>query len=176
MKRLLTFAAVAIFGIAANAASVVWDNGDGDLFAYATGSTANNYAVYFFDTTAMSLSDANNYLANGGVATLVAAGQAGELADGGWVEGEATGYSAGTSITAYLIAFNSDDATTATYAYVSDTVAVNLPGSGVAGSASFDLSSSATAGNWTATAVPEPTSGLLMLLGMAGLALRRRRA
>ena len=26
------------------------------------------------------------------------------------------------------------------------------------------------------TSVPEPTSGLLMLLGMAGLALRRRRA
>ncbi len=31
-----------------------------------------------------------------------------------------------------------------------------------------------TAGNWTA--VPEPTSGLLMLVGLAGLALRRRRA
>ena len=30
-----------------------------------------------------------------------------------------------------------------------------------------------TAGSWSA--VPEPTSGLLMLLGMAGLALRRRR-
>lgn len=30
--------------------------------------------------------------------------------------------------------------------------------------------------NWQAAAVPEPTSGLLMLLGMAGLALRRRRA
>ena len=34
----------------------------------------------------------------------------------------------------------------------------------------------ATGGNFTAAAVPEPTSGLLMLLGMAGLALRRRRA
>ena len=31
-------------------------------------------------------------------------------------------------------------------------------------------------GGWQAAAVPEPTSGLLVLLGMAGLALRRRRA
>ena len=30
--------------------------------------------------------------------------------------------------------------------------------------------------NWTAAAVPEPTSGLLLLLGMAGLALRRKQA
>ena len=35
---------------------------------------------------------------------------------------------------------------------------------------------SGTATSWTTAAVPEPTSGLLMLLGMAGLALRRRRA
>ena len=32
----------------------------------------------------------------------------------------------------------------------------------------------ATGGNFTA--VPEPTSGLLLLLGMAGLALKRKRA
>ena len=50
---------------------------------------------------------------------------------------------------------------------------------------SFDANSqgdigftSAVPSSWTATsaAVPEPTSGLLMLVGLAGLALRRRRA
>ena len=49
-----------------------------------------------------------------------------------------------------------------------------------AGGAVFDLGNTvgglggSTATAWTA--VPEPTSGLLMLVGLAGLALRRRRA
>lgn len=37
-------------------------------------------------------------------------------------------------------------------------------------------SATAAASGWTTASVPEPTSGLLMLLGIAGLALRRRRA
>lgn len=32
------------------------------------------------------------------------------------------------------------------------------------------------AGDWTVATVPEPTSGLLLLLGVAGLALKRKRA
>ena len=39
------------------------------------------------------------------------------------------------------------------------------------------LTASASAANgWAAAAVPEPTSGLLLLLGVAGLALKRKRA
>ena len=37
-------------------------------------------------------------------------------------------------------------------------------------------SATAAASAWTTASVPEPTSGLLMLVGLAGLALRRRRA
>ena len=39
-----------------------------------------------------------------------------------------------------------------------------------------NLIGNTTAANWTAVPVPEPTSGLLLLLGVAGMALRRRRA
>ena len=59
------------------------------------------------------------------------------------------------------------------------TVADTLTGRSDTGEAVFGSNISMTAAaasSATWTAVPEPTSGLLMLLGMAGLALRRKRA
>ena len=68
--------------------------------------------------------------------------------------------------------------------YISDTKSVTVSGTGNTNitfanteskNAALDMAGGYSAAGWYA-AVPEPTSGLLMLLGMAGLALRRRRA
>lgn len=72
----------------------------------------------------------------------------------------------------YYVVFNNADAAKATeYAMVSD---LNKEYSGMAGK--FTSAGNFSSATWQTAAVPEPTSGLLMLLGVAGLALRRRRA
>ena len=69
--------------------------------------------------------------------------------------------------------------------YITDTLTTGVAGTGNTNFA-FGNDESRTAlkmaadgyagGGWYTTAVPEPTSGLLLLLGMAGLALKRKRA
>ena len=72
----------------------------------------------------------------------------------------------------YFVVFNNADAASATeYAIVSD---LDKAYSGM--DAKFTAAGNFNGVSWQTTAVPEPTSGLLMLLGVAGLALRRRRA
>ena len=44
------------------------------------------------------------------------------------------------------------------------------------GANALTYNATSAANGWAAAAVPEPTSGLLLLLGMAGLALKRKRA
>ena len=62
--------------------------------------------------------------------------------------------------------------------YIANIGKANVTGSGTVSVAQLGTKFGGTAGGaigaWTA--VPEPTSGLLMLLGVAGLALKRRRA
>ena len=91
---------------------------------------------------------------------------------------------AGPTYDFYFAIVNGDDVflsdNKAAMGQASSTAAVSFSGIGTATKNAFADNSAtfaANGGGWYATAsIPEPTSGLLLLLGMAGLALRRRRA
>ena len=75
----------------------------------------------------------------------------------------------------YFVVFNNSDATKATsYTMVS---ALNQQYSSLDGK--YAVSGNFSSASWSdvpAPVIPEPTTGLLVLLGVAGMALRRRRA
>ena len=172
MKKIIIAAMIGISTVIANAASADWSAAD--LYGYDTGAYApSSYLIYAFDTSALTREDAISQFSKSNFTNLTL-GFAADDYDAGESVGSITGYANGAAVNAYLVIFNSDDTSTATYMYVSAIESTTIGAAGQSAYPSFDLSSSAVASNWTA--VPEPTSGLLMLLGMAGLALRRRRA
>ena len=88
-----------------------------------------------------------------------------------WKNAGASGTKAGDF---YAVIFNADNIADAT-AYMVTTVKEGLVFSTTQ---TVTQSASLSAGTWTpiVSPVPEPTSGLLLLLGVAGMALRRKRA
>jgi hypothetical protein len=90
---------------------------------------------------------------------------------------------AGASYTGFFVIFDTPAATAGTSKYVVVSEAANLTQNPSATAAQFTFVAGNQAtflnntDNWKSYgAVPEPTSGLLLLLGVAGLALKRKRA
>ena len=189
MKKLLMVVAIGLAAISANAAAYTWNASSGRLFDGLGSATANRYAGTGYLFNAATVSQAailTAFTSAGGVTdTLTSALATGTFSSGRAPESaEFAGPDA--NFTAYFVVFGKDgsgndaiyisDTTTGEYTSVG-TGAVEFGQQNAYSSVGFKDTSAGYAGaGWYAASVPEPTSGLLMLLGMAGLALRRRRA
>lgn len=189
MKKLLMALSCVVVACSVHAAALNWTITNVKTPADSSVAGAGYMAYLFMTSQTVASTTGDNFgVANTTTAAAVAALTSGAFADyastyaaaskatgtAGGVTG-ATGYygnfNAGDALTAFAVIIDaSDPASMQNYIITSEVSASWTSGTG-AKVLGFGSQASAT---WTA--VPEPTSGLLMLLGMAGLALRRRRA
>ena len=181
MKKLV-FIASAVLAFCANAASCAWDVDT--IYDPSTGKGSTGFLVYYFDADATPTGDATAALGSKNLATInafLAGGyEADDLTDDGYTAGNPGGiYGNSQDVNAYLVVFNASTVEGATHAFVSAVESDKTGALGQPASISFgDLDASASLSNWTpiTSDIPEPTSGLLMLVGLGALSLRRRRA
>ena len=181
MKKLMIGLMTVAMATVVNAASVGW--------SMATGSSA--YANYAYDFFVVGQKGAES------IATITALLDAGQSVDSyafgsGKVGGTGTAMTAAASsgatldagtYTSFFVLFDSATPEVGSSKYVVVEGASTLTKTISASAASITFTSGNVSStlnntsNWKSYgAVPEPTSGLLMLLGVAGLALRRKRA
>ena len=186
MKKLMIALAVVAMGVAANAASFTWKATSGYLYdgaetpAKITSGTA--YLLFASDLTQSALVTA--FAADAATAASTVTTKAvstGTIGDNARIALSEFTADVTTDQTAYFVVFNGDNmyvSATADAGYMAVGASDISFGSMSASSKTFnDVAGGFSAAGWYgAAAVPEPTSGLLMLLGVAGLALRRRRA
>ena len=182
MKKLIMFAACTMLAVATQAAAVGW------TLATGSGSTYANDAYQFFviGQNGASSVAAITALLDAGTDTSSYAFGSGTVNSSGI--GSVTAVASGKSLDAgsyegFFVLFDSASpaAGSANYVVLSGATTLSKTIAATTANVSFtsgNVSSTlSNASNWKSYgAVPEPTSGLLVLLGMAGLALKRKRA
>ena len=184
MKKLMMFLATACAASLVQAAAVNWSATN--VYAGNDKDKANGVVGYLFLVDQVSVSQAQTALAAGGaeLTALLAKGLTPETStSAGKFTAKTTGTSpvddsyGGTKATAFAVIFNTSDPATATSYFITQTVEAQIA---PMGNSTFAFSSQATASQapWSSVGggAPEPTSALLILMGGAMLALRRRRA
>lgn len=191
MKKLIIALGVSAVAVGVQAAAFNWTSSGtnagktiNDKSGSALYSTETAYALYLFDAAVVSQDSLLAALRADSTKTLAdfTSVKSQALASNSRITATAFTYgSVGQSYDFYFAVINGDDVFMSSSIRVSgqasDTSNVSFSGLGSATKNAFADSTATFAANGAGWyAVPEPTSGLLMLLGMAGLALRRRRA
>ena len=172
MKKLMFILAATAMAVSVHAASVTWStvamyNAEGSKVK----ATATMY-VYLMDQTTYG----DDVKAGGTTAANAGGSKSASLTSKASVSAPKDTAVANTTYYAAIIATygTGDD-----MKYYAEKASV-ITGDDGNGAFSIGLgkldSAAVAASNWQSASVPEPTSGILLLVGMAGLALRRKRA
>ncbi len=182
MKKLLLAVALTAIGFAANAAAVSWTvtgvNQKG------TSTTASGYLAYLFISDATSISGVTGYSRSDITAALEAgtfasdysskAISTGVTSDGKILNNATTGtFSSGDVLKTFAVILDASTLDAAEF-YVVNATDVSTTIGNLATMPVVYANFSATNSDWQA--IPEPTSGMLLLVGGALLALKRKRA
>ena len=186
MKKLIVAAAIVCVAAISQASTVSW--GMSQVYTYGSDSSAptsaraDNYIAYLMvgDGSGMTALDGAGIDAIKAYVTANNTYGGSALTSAGAISVNTYGdYTAASEMDVYAVVFDANTIDAAAHFYVTAKGSLTVPDSGD-GQVAFGKQKTGTTNtsNWYATAetIPEPTSGLLMLVGLGALALRRRRA
>ena len=186
MKKLVIALAVAASAAVVNAAAFNWTssgtNAAKTFYGSDGTSTIAGTTVYLMDVATVSQGALLTALRAGGSITDYASVSSQTLDSNSRLTAKEVSYGAAeVDYNFYMAIVDGDNlfvsSSISAAGQASATVDLKFSGIKTATQTVFSDSSAAySSAGWYTTAVPEPTSGLLLLLGMAGLALKRKRA
>lgn len=181
MKKLIVAAAIVCAAALSQAATFKWTVED-VMASDKSGNYGENYLVLFMESAVTSYADASKNLGTGNTSFLSGSrwndvtDEEGYLVMSKLKNASGSEYGAGDTVQGYLVILDSDSIGGAKNYIITDEISKTFPDNGAGVTAGFGSQASAS---WSALSsspdpIPEPTSGLLLVLGMAGLALRRK--
>ena len=186
MKKLMTLACAVALAAVAQAGAVKWSATQLDASPAGAYTAATTYSAYLFDASVTEIATVTGYLTKAGGADwesfLAASVDSNTAAYSTTKEvmtfaGKTYGdFSQGDTFSGFMVVLDADSTDGAQNYLVAtkgEDQVLTTTAFGKTGDKTMAWGSQAGVA-WQS--IPEPTSGLLMLLGMAGLALRRKRA